>query len=650
MCLMRKKITFVSLLGVIILVGFNNCGEGFQSLNLNNSKLESSEIKPPQTNPALTQSNQIQINLMTKPESNTDKTDAKIEFEILNLSNTDQITCKLNSSLLDKCDTPIELENLTDGTQKFELLVNNGNCEKCAQTVEWNIKTTIVDTTPIIITLDSAPEKETRSTTASFSFSFSEIVNSMSCKLNGNDVANCSTPHTFIDLPVDDYLFEITVSDSAGNETVEEYSWKILAAHPICKSSASDPDGDGFGFENGKSCIVKKEIEPTELVLEFQFDKSGKGVIKYNKPVELDINFAITLKIDATERNFSRVFLETPPFPYEEKIQVQLKSGQKEISFSFENHLERLYKNEVYIAGEVTAVAQVHNITQNISYTNLTKSITYSGGPLATKKYFSTIYRSYYLTNSNKIKVSQYDGKRARNCLKIETLQLDGEPILLSDGGINEIVIYTNQNEFVIYNCIKDVVIRKKLPSSISIKQIVTGYDSGYFTTKDDRVFHFSKKTGDSKEVLKNISVKQIALSYSYSKEPVFAILDYSNKLKLYGTNLNKVEYSDVLDINSTHSGITAITQNGRLFNIKLAGEGRHFYPIDVQIPGFSLQKFVAIDADVTRTRVIFTDSYVSCLKSSCQEPVFSNSKFKKHFDFGARGKYSWYIDIRRFK
>ena len=30
----------------------------------------------------------------------------------------------------------------------------------------------------------------------------------------------------------------------------------IAFANPICQSSASDPDGDGWGWENGASCIV----------------------------------------------------------------------------------------------------------------------------------------------------------------------------------------------------------------------------------------------------------------------------------------------------------------------------------------------------------------------------------------------------------
>jgi hypothetical protein len=55
-----------------------------------------------------------------------------------------------------------------------------------------------------------------------------------------------------------------STADAAGDEYVADengvilgMSWQALS-YPTCASAASDRNGDGFGFENGRSCVVSK--------------------------------------------------------------------------------------------------------------------------------------------------------------------------------------------------------------------------------------------------------------------------------------------------------------------------------------------------------------------------------------------------------
>ena len=88
---MKKRIMFISFLGVIVLLGFNNCGEGFHSSNVGSSILESTgtPVAPP-----INDSSAVQITLKTKPAAYTKSLQEEISYEINNLKQSDKITCK----------------------------------------------------------------------------------------------------------------------------------------------------------------------------------------------------------------------------------------------------------------------------------------------------------------------------------------------------------------------------------------------------------------------------------------------------------------------------------------------------------------------------------------------------------------------------
>ncbi len=135
---MIKRIIFPSLMGLIILAGFNNCSGDFQSLTVNQQSSSGENQSSPTASPA----GAIQINIITKPTPFTVQTEEKIEFELINTSDKDKLICKFNNSPLDDCKSPILLTNLNEGIQKLELIIESNNCDNCLKVINWTIEPT----------------------------------------------------------------------------------------------------------------------------------------------------------------------------------------------------------------------------------------------------------------------------------------------------------------------------------------------------------------------------------------------------------------------------------------------------------------------------------------------------------------------------
>ncbi len=607
---MRKRIALASALGLIILAGFNNCGEGFQAINFDQINLDSQQIEQPQPN--VPPANLVQINIKKQPELVTNQTDEIVEYELLNISDEDQLTCKLNSATLDDCDSPIELANLTEGTQKLDILINDGNCDTCIKSIEWNINISTVDTTPIEITLDSAPQKETESTTASFAFNFSEMVNTMNCKLNGDDIPNCSNPQNFDSIPEGDSLFEIIVTDLAGNETIEKYDWKV----------------------------IKKEPEPGEPVLEFQFDKSGKGVIEYNRAIEEDTKFLVILEFDAPVKDFLRVLYSERLVPFRRDIGVTIKAGNTKQEFSFEEVLRPILDLEGNIPDKVIIRAELHkyNGYKRDLYKNQIIDYTYIGKPDAIKAAYESINYAVFLSNSNKIIIkSDPSGTYRSRVCQTNSLAFtsDNYPVLISNGGANIFYILTNKNEIWKHDClsIRNSGLINKLPDSIRVKEISASHYS-FIVLSDDNKAYVVNSAGH-RQIYSSVKIKEIKMIHQNSSPADAVIMDVNNNIHLPSSKLrtsNSFSKKDAVKLFSEVWNVFILYRDGRIASVEQSEDNK----LDLRISSFNPSDLV--DWNQINRKTIFTSVH-----SAPQNCSFITGK-RKVIKVLTRGNVCWTI------
>lgn len=111
------------------------------------------------------------------------------------------------------------------------------------------------DTEPPETILVSGPSGTISDTTPSFEFSSPEWASSFTCRIDGEDFAPCSSPHTVRVLPDGAHSFEVRATDPAGNTdpTPEGRSFSVDATPPETTitagpSAATDDDTPTFEF------------------------------------------------------------------------------------------------------------------------------------------------------------------------------------------------------------------------------------------------------------------------------------------------------------------------------------------------------------------------------------------------------------------
>lgn len=101
----------------------------------------------------------------------------------------------------------------------------------------WSVAATasvVVDTTPPATTLASGPSGIMDTTSASFTFSSSEVGSTFQCKLDEGTFANCASPQHYDNLTNGTHTFRVRAVDAAGNAdpTPVARPWTVDATPP----------------------------------------------------------------------------------------------------------------------------------------------------------------------------------------------------------------------------------------------------------------------------------------------------------------------------------------------------------------------------------------------------------------------------------
>ena len=139
-------------------------------------------------------------------------------------------TCRLNGDGPSPCSSPVDLADLKDGQQTFEVTqIDQAGNESEAASVTWEVDTIAP---AAVFDLRSNRTGITNQRNAHLTWTDTEPDLSPYCRLTRNGEPGlwnpCSSPKDVSDRPVGDNLFEVKLRDRAGNEsTVAQATWKV---------------------------------------------------------------------------------------------------------------------------------------------------------------------------------------------------------------------------------------------------------------------------------------------------------------------------------------------------------------------------------------------------------------------------------------
>ncbi len=150
--------------------------------------------------------------------------------------------CSLDEAAFSACTSPTAYANLAEGTHAFQVRARDaaGNMDTTAASHTWRI-----DVTPPDTSINAAPANPTNQSTASFSFSSSEVGVSFECSLDGAAFTACTSPTTSANLSEGAHAFQVRARDAAGyvDATPAAHSWQVDLTAPAAPVISSPANG-----------------------------------------------------------------------------------------------------------------------------------------------------------------------------------------------------------------------------------------------------------------------------------------------------------------------------------------------------------------------------------------------------------------------
>ena len=146
--------------------------------------------------------------------------------------------CKLDSANYSACTSPRSYSTLTNGVHQFYVraIDSAGNVGN-AVTRSWTI-----DTSSVLVAIDSAPSAITNQTSATYTFSAGSGAGAASfeCKMDSAAFAACTSPRTFTGLAAGSHTFSVRPVDSGGAPgTAVSETFQIDLSNPTVNIQSS---------------------------------------------------------------------------------------------------------------------------------------------------------------------------------------------------------------------------------------------------------------------------------------------------------------------------------------------------------------------------------------------------------------------------
>jgi hypothetical protein len=175
--------------------------------------------------------------ITSTPNNPTNKTSASLSFTDTETGAT--FLCQLDGTAFVICASPAAYSGLGQGSHTFFVEAQDAAGNVSGSTsFSWVIDTT-PPPTPLI---SSGPNNPTNQTSASFSFTDTEIGVTFQCQRDTAAFASCSSPKTYTGLAQGTHTFSVEALDSAGNISgITSFTWVIDTTPPAVPTINSKP-------------------------------------------------------------------------------------------------------------------------------------------------------------------------------------------------------------------------------------------------------------------------------------------------------------------------------------------------------------------------------------------------------------------------
>jgi hypothetical protein len=150
--------------------------------------------------------------------------------------------CSLNGDAFAPCSSPAEYSGLTPGdyTVRVRAIDVSGNADASPATHSWTVVARPETT------IDTGPESEIGTTSATFTFSSSQAGSTFECSVDGGPFVTCSSPHEVAGMADGDHTLFVRARNAQGveDDSPAEWDWTVDAAAPQT-SIATGPSQSG---------------------------------------------------------------------------------------------------------------------------------------------------------------------------------------------------------------------------------------------------------------------------------------------------------------------------------------------------------------------------------------------------------------------
>jgi parallel beta-helix repeat protein len=220
------------------------------------------------------------------PPAETESTSAT--FTLSSADADADFLCSLDGSTPAFCESPKEYTGLAFGDHTFEVTATRPNLlvEPVPASYGW----AVVDQTPAVVEITSAPDANTVSTTATFEFTGTDNVAlpeelTFECALDTETFTECPSPSpvTYTSLPLGDHTFRVRAIDPSLNEGAPAvHNWTIGADTTEPETTiTSDP-----GAQIAEGTLAVFTFSSDEADATFQCSVDGEPFSECTSPVE----------------------------------------------------------------------------------------------------------------------------------------------------------------------------------------------------------------------------------------------------------------------------------------------------------------------------------------------------------------------------
>lgn len=148
--------------------------------------------------------------------------------------------CLLDGSVFSACTDPASYSNLSPGSHTFSVKAQDGaGNQSSAASFTWTINMTTAPPTP---TITSVPANPTNQTSASFSFSDTQLGVTFLCQLDASAFSACTSPASYSSFSQGSHTFSVKAQDSAGNQgSAATFTWTVDTTAPPKPTLTSTP-------------------------------------------------------------------------------------------------------------------------------------------------------------------------------------------------------------------------------------------------------------------------------------------------------------------------------------------------------------------------------------------------------------------------